>query len=353
MKLPTGLSRQIMLSMTAVVLGSVLLVILGSYAFYALFLAYWPSTISTVEDMSPSAPEWAWMILTTLSALTLAATVAVKLSQRILLPLTSVAESLRKIAKGELSARAISVDASLGEAALLVDDFNLMAERLQRLAQEQVFWNAAIAHELRTPVTILRGRLQGLAEGVFEPSQAQFWSLLGQIEGLARLIEDLRILSLADSQHLELQLSEVDLSADIAGVVHLLEAGLHAAGLQVHTEIKANVMRCDPVRIRQALLALLENARRYASPGTLRIQTRIEQECCVVSVEDEGPGISADMAERVFDAFQRGEHGHSRERGGSGLGLAVVRAIAHAHGGSASCRPGDKAGSLFELRWPV
>jgi two-component system sensor histidine kinase AdeS len=353
MKLPTGLSRQIVLSMTTVVLGAVLLVILGSYAFYALFLAYWPATISTVEDMSPSGPEWAWMILTTLVALALAATVAVKLSQRILLPLTSVAESLRKIAKGELSARAVSVDQSLGETALLVDDFNTMAERLQRLAQEQIFWNAAIAHELRTPVTILRGRLQGLAEGVFEPSPGQFSSLLVQIEGLARLIEDLRILSLADSDHLELRWSNAHLGPDILAVVHLLDTGLSAAGLTVETDIEASTMRCDPIRIRQALLALLENARRYASPGILRIQTRIQDAHCFLCVEDEGPGISAAMAESVFAAFQRGDHSRSRERGGSGLGLAVVRAIAQAHGGTATCRPGNNSGTLFELRWPA
>jgi two-component system, OmpR family, sensor histidine kinase AdeS len=352
-KLPTGLSRQIVQSMMGVVLGAVLLVIIGSYVFYTLFLEYWPTTISSVDDITPSAPECAWMVLTTLAALSLATSVAVKLSRRILMPLTSVAESLRKIASGELSARAVSADQSLGEAALLVDDFNMMAERLQRMAQEQVFWNAAIAHELRTPVTILRGRLQGLAEGVFEPSPTQFASLLTQVEGLTRLIEDLRILSLAESQHLRLQLVDTDLSADILAVLQLYDTNLTAAGLEVETEIETISIRCDPVRIRQALLALLENARRYATPGMLRIQARVVDEQYVLSVEDSGPGISTEMASRVFDPFQRGEHAHSRENGSSGLGLAVVRAIAQAHGGHACCSQGSQGGSVFSLSLPI
>ncbi len=106
-----------------------------------------------------------WLIATTLAGLAMAIVVAVNLARRILVPLNSVADSLRRVARGDLGVRAIAGDRSLGEAALLADDFNALADQLQRVTEEQVFWNAAIAHELRTPVTILRGRLQGLAEG--------------------------------------------------------------------------------------------------------------------------------------------------------------------------------------------
>jgi two-component system sensor histidine kinase AdeS len=106
---------------------------------------------------------------------------------------------------GNLAARATSDEHAMGETAQLVDDFNQMAARLQDMAQHRAFWNAAIAHELRTPVTILRGRLQGITEGVFAPEQSQFQSLLTQVEGLGRLIEDLRTVALAESGHLPLQ----------------------------------------------------------------------------------------------------------------------------------------------------
>ncbi len=118
------------------------------------------------------------------------------------MPLNSVAASLRRLADGDLDARTVAPDQSLGEAALLVDDFNSMANRLKRMAEEQAFWNAAIAHELRHAADHLARPPAGLAEGVFEPDTAQFYSLLTQVEGLTRLVEDLRVVGLGDSGYL-------------------------------------------------------------------------------------------------------------------------------------------------------
>ncbi|MXN80278.1 HAMP domain-containing protein, partial [Burkholderia sp. 4701] len=243
-----------------------------------------------------------WLSATTLAGLALAIVVAVNLSRRILAPLNSVADSIRRVAHGDLGARAVAGDRSLREAALLADDFNALADQLQRMTKEQAFWNAAIAHELRTPVTVLRGRLQGLAEGVFTPDETQFRSLLTQVEGLARLIEDLRVISLAESGHLDLEVQEADLAADVKAVVEVFGDALQAAGQHLVLDLDHRPMRCDPMRIRQALLALLENARRHAVPGAIRIQTRLEQGTCHLRVEDDGPGIPADLAPHVFEA---------------------------------------------------
>lgn len=351
MNLYRGLSRQIVLSMIVVVLAVVLLSLLGTYAFYALVMTFWPTSVS--NDWLPSSMEWAWIAATTLVALVLAVTVAAKLARRILVPLTSVAESLRAVAQGNLGIRAVADDRSLGEAAVLVDDFNIMAERLQKVEQEQAFWNAAIAHELRTPVTILRGRLQGLAEGVFTPDVALFQSLLTQVEGLGCLIEDLRVVGLSDSGHLQLHLQEVDVASEVAAVVSLMLPSLQAASLDVSLDLAPGRVWCDPMRIRQALLALLENTRRHAIPGRVRITWLVQQDQCYLRVEDDGPGIEENLADHLFEAFQRGEQSRSRENGGSGLGLAVVRAIAQAHAGRATCRPSAQGGSCFELTWPA
>lgn len=353
MRLPSGLSRQIVLSMSAVVFGAILLSVLGSYAFYAWLMTYSPQSVSGPDDWMPSGPEWIWMALTTFVALALAVWVAVKLARRILMPLTSVAESLRRLAGGDLDARAATEDRSLGEASVLVDDFNAMAERLQRMSQEQLFWNVAIAHELRTPVTILRGRLQGLAEGVFEPDARQFHSLLAQVESLARLIEDLRVVGLADGGHLQLQWQEVHIAEEIDAVVQLLTPALQLAGFTVQIDVASALVRCDPQRIRQALLVLLDNARYHADPGELKISCSVERGSWRLSVQDQGPGIDPAQAEHIFEAFQRGEQSRSQGSSGSGLGLAVVRAIAQAHGGKATWRPSAHKGSAFELAWPV
>jgi signal transduction histidine kinase len=345
-----GLSRQIALSMAAISVGVTLLIVLTATGFYYVAFQYWAAHYTEHGNwLIPNGPEWVWLGLTTLAGLALAVTVAVRLARRILVPLNSVAEGIRRVAQGDLDARAIAGDRSLHEVALLADDFNALAAQLQRVTREQAFWNAAIAHELRTPVTILRGRLQGLAEGVFAPEPVQFRSLQTQVEGLARLIEDLRAVSLAESGHLDLQLQRTDLAADIQSVVALFAEPLREAGQHAVLELDPHATRCDPVRIRQALLALLENVRRHADPGTIRIRTQVADGVCRLSVDDEGPGVPPALAPHVFEAFRRADNVRS---GGSGLGLAVVAAIAHAHGGQTRCMPLG-AGTRFELSWPV
>ncbi|GKS96713.1 ATP-binding protein [Acidovorax sp. SUPP2825] len=345
-----GLRRQLVVSLAVMAIGIALLFLLGSYALFALLMAFSPSSIS--DDLTPSPIEAMWMLCTVLVALVLAVVTAVKLSRRIVVPLNSVAESLRRIAEGDLSARATTDDHSLGETAQLVRDFNSMAERLQHMAQQRAFWNAAIAHELRTPVTILRGRLQGMTEGVFEPTPTQFQGLLKNVEGLGRLIEDLRLLGLKDSGHLELHLELADLAAEVGAVAQAFEPQLRAAGFALTLDLNPQEVLCDPVRIRQALLALLENALRHATPGAMRIRHWVEGEMCHLCVEDSGPGLNADDAARLFDAFQRGEASRGPSSG-SGLGLAVVQAIAQAHEGQASWAPSRLGGSAFALQWPV
>ncbi|WP_175690933.1 ATP-binding protein [Burkholderia anthina] len=343
-----GLSRQIALTMGAIAFGITVMIVVTAYAFYYLLYTYSPESFKP-ESWFPSGPEWIWIISTTLVGLLISSIVAINLSRRILVPLNSVTDSIRRVARGDLGARAVAGDRSLHEAARLADNFNALASELQRVTEEQTFWNAAIAHELRTPVTVLRGRLQGLAEGVFTPSEAQFRSLLTQVEGLTRLIEDLRVVSLADSGHLSIEIRATDLAADIRAVVDVFAHALQAAGQHPVLDLDARPMRCDPVRIRQALLALLENARRHAVPGAIRIETHIEGGKCRLRIEDDGPGMPADFAPHVFKAFRRVD---DTQPGGSGLGLAVVAAIAHAHRGEAVCTPAPGGGTRFDVVWP-
>lgn len=346
-----GLSRQIALSMVAMAVGVTLLFFLTSYIFYDVWTTYWPGQFSC-EEWLPTGPEWGWIAATTLIALASAVAGALSLSRRILSPLNSVASGLRRVAQGELDVRAEAGDRSLGEAALLADDFNALAGKLQRMTHEQTFWNAAIAHELRTPVTILRGRLQGLADGVFAPEPSQFRNLLAQVEGLSRLIEDLRVVSLVESGHLDLQWQETDLGAEIQSVVEFCSSELQAAGQRTSLSLVGGTVFCDPARIRQALLALLENARQHALPGTILIQTETDSMQYCLSVDDDGPGVPGAILPHLFQAFRRADSGRSKT-GNSGLGLAVVAAIAQAHGGRASCTPNARGGTRFTLSWPI
>lgn len=345
-----GLSRQIARSMMAMAFGVALLFLVTSYAFYFVWSIYWPEACSEATWV-PTAPEWIWMVGTTCVALVLAIFVAINLSRRILVPLNSLTDSIRRVAQGELEVRADASDKSLGEAALLAEDFNALAEKLQRMTEEQTFWNAAIAHELRTPVTILRGRLQGLADGVFTPDTSQFNGLLRQVEGLARLVEDLRVISLVESGHLDLQWQFTNLAVEVKAAVELYSEALRSAGQHLVLNLDDSSVHCDPGRIRQALFALLENARRHAIPGTIRIQLLLENGHCCLTVEDDGPGVPEDVAPYIFQAFRRGETTPFKVEG-SGLGLAVVSAIAQAHGGESRCNPTSKGGTQFIVTWP-
>jgi len=139
----------------------------------------------------------------------------------------------------------------------------------------------------------------------------------------------------------------------VAAVVEAMSEALTESSFSVTLEARPALADCDPARIRQAVLALLENARRHAIPCPLRVRVTLAEGHCTVAVEDSGPGVPDELRDSIFEAFQRTDVSRSRQSGGSGLGLAVVRAIAVAHHGTARCRATERGGSSFELRWPV
>lgn len=347
----TGLKRHLVALMVQVTCYSILI----SFAVYYIWtgVAAWLFGHNAADmQYQTSASDWLQLAIATLLSLLLAGALAVRFARKVVLPLDSLAESARKIAGGELSARAVAGNQRLTELTALVDDFNIMAGRLEAASGEIRTWHAAIAHELRTPVTILRGRLQGLADGIFPPEQALFQNLIAQTEGLARLIDDLRTLSLAESGYLSLRREEVELSQEIATVVELLRPAFVEKQLSLVTRLDEVTLRCDAARIRQALLALLDNTRRYAVPGVVLVSCARVGSAIEIVVEDEGPGIPAAFTETLFEAFSRGEHSRARDSGGSGLGLAVVKAITEAHNGKATCGASKLGGSLFRLLLP-
>jgi len=345
------LSRQIMLSMSVVATIAVLMVFVGTFLFYAIYLTLSPPPPGP-PPLLPEAPDFVLFAVFLLVGLAVAIHVALRLTRRILAPLNSLAESARKIATGDLTARAVPGDRTLGETARLADDFNAMAQRLQDMSAAMTSRNAAIAHELRTPLTILRGNLQGVADGVFAPDDRMLKTCLSQVEGLSRLVDDLRILTLSESRRLEMRFEATDVAAEVCRAVDAMRTTLIEAGFKVETATEPVVLRCDGLRLRQALVALLANARRYATPGLIKIVARREQASIVLAVEDEGPGLSSKFAPHAFETFSREEPSRSRCSGGSGLGLSVVRAIAEAHGGRAQYITSPAGGSIFEIVLP-
>lgn len=264
--------------------------------------------------------------------------------------LGSVAMAARRITDGDMTARATHVGFASREETQLIEDFNQMSSALQRAERELAEGTAAIAHELRTPLTILRGRLHGINDGVFalEPSEVE--GLLYQVEGLGRLVDDLQTLSLANSHRLVLNPEQTDLADEVRRVLSALGPDIKKAGLEPMLALTRTPLLADGARLRQVIMAVLANACRYApGSGTLRISTVPEDGEVRLEIVDHGPGFPEGGEELAFDRFWRGEASRSRNSGGSGLGLAVVRAIAEAHGGRAKLRNHDGGGAIFEM----
>ena len=338
MKPLKGLGRHVALSMGLGAFMGVLASYLGIYLLYLAAYNFYPNLIQKENEVPllPTTPEL--LVLAVVAALVLLVTItmALRLTARIVAPLASVAQAARRISGGDLGARAKADDDLPGEAALLVSDFNSMADRLEESARDIITWNAQIAHELRTPLTILRGRLLGMIDGVFVPDDVQLRRLLGQVEGLSRLVEDLRVVSLLDSGEMRLERIEVDLVREIADFAELVEPGLVEAGFSLTITSAPGKAVLDMTRIRQALLALVDNALRHANPCDLQIEVIIRPDEVSIRVVDQGPGLSSEFEKDAFKLFAQGKKSDSGNRAGSGLGLSVVQAIAKAHGGSVS-----------------
>lgn len=265
--------------------------------------------------------------------------------------LGNVADAARRIAGGDLTARASRAGFASREEAQLAEDFNTMSASLQRAERELAESTASIAHELRTPLTVLAGRLHGIADGVFALEPAEVSGLLYQVEGLGRLVNDLQTLSLANARRLILTPEHTDLAEEVRRVLAATGPDLDKAGLDVAPLLDDTPLLADGARLRQVIAAILSNAVRYAAhSGPLRITTQSDGEDVILEIVDHGPGLPPGSEDLAFDRFWRGEASRSRNTGGSGLGLAVVRAIVEAHGGTASLRNHEGGGTIFEMQ---
>lgn len=288
-----------------------------------------------------------------LLSILLSSLIAVFVASRIGKPLESVSIAASQVAQGNLTARADAGRGGSGEAYQMIENFNLMAASLERFERQSVESSAAIAHELRTPLAILRGRLQGMLDGIFNREGRDIELLIGQVDSLTQIVNDLSVVSLANAGRLGMKREPIDLATEIAALLALIEPDLIAAGISVSRELRACRVRADPNRIRQATLALVQNARVHASAGrSIHVETFTEKRTAIIRVSDRGPGLPPGDPALLFEPFWRSDTSRNRAAGGSGLGLSVVASIVEAHGGTVHALPRVDGGAVFELRLP-
>ncbi|WP_414502579.1 sensor histidine kinase [Zymobacter sp. IVIA_5232.4 C2] len=276
------------------------------------------------------------------------------MSLRLSRQLSAVAISADQIAQGDFTSRAALAQHSPEALRSLTDDFNRMAERLERRERELQASSAATAHELRTPLTAAKGRLQGMLDGVFEPTAQNFQLIMRQLDQLNHLINDLYLLSLISAEQLALSPSDFAVRSLLEERMAWAAPRLRELGMQAQVEANdALQLRADRDRLGQVVSILLDNAMRYAaSGGWVILQARLQEGGVLIAVDDGGPGFAPEHLARACDRFWRAESSRSRHAGGSGLGLAVAAAIVQAHGGHLTVHNRDGGGASLRIVLP-
>jgi two-component system OmpR family sensor kinase/two-component system sensor histidine kinase BaeS len=231
-----------------------------------------------------------------------------------------------------------------------------MAESLAHAEEARQNQTADVAHELRTPLTVLRGALEAMLDGIYPTDQDNLLAALTQVQTLTRLVEDLRLLALADAGQLRLQTASLDLSAFLREIVeaHRLQAQERRVSLTLEMPSALPIVQADRDRLAQVMGNLLGNALRYVSSGGhIRVRAVDRGREVIVAVADDGPGIPSQDLSHLFERFWRGDRARRRATGGSGLGLAIARSLVEAHGGRIWAESVKEQGSTFTFSLPI
>ena len=270
-------------------------------------------------------------------------------------PIRTLTAATGAVAAGNLSQRVpVNSTDELGE---LGQAFNTMAASLERAEQQRRDMTADIAHELRNPIAVLQANLEGVIDGVLPPTPENLTPLLDQTHMLARLVDDLRTVALADAGQLGLERENTNPVTLGRSAVAQFQSQANAQGVSLSLEAPDGLpaVMVDPQRITQVLGNLLSNALRHAPAGsTIALRLSVEPEPTSrvrFSVRDSGPGIPPEVLPHIFERFYRADEGRSRLDGGTGLGLTIAKQLVEAHGGSiwARSEPGQGAEVGFTL----
>ena len=294
------------------------------------------------------------LLLAVLVAASLALLLTLALSRRILGPVEALTAAARKMEAGDLNQR-VQVTSS-DEIGKLGHAFNAMAESLQRLERLRKDMVSDVAHELRTPLSNIRGYLEAMCDGVVQPTSSVIHSLYEEAMLLNRLVDDLQELSLADAGQLRLECQPIDLAEVSRKSVIALQPEATAKGLTLKTELPFGLplVSADPQRIGQVIRNLLINAIIYTpSGGEVTISARSQDAQVAVSVSDTGIGISPEDLPLIFERFYRTDRSRARATGGAGLGLAIVKQLVEAHGGQVTVESKPDIGTTFTFALPM
>jgi signal transduction histidine kinase len=265
--------------------------------------------------------------------------------RRAAVPVGDVMDAADRVAGGDYETRV--QERGPRETRRLARSFNAMTSRLQSNEEQRRNLLADVAHELRTPLSVIQGNAEGMLDGLYPMDRAHLGSLLDEVKVMSRLLDDLQTLSTAEAGELRLHREQVEPSSLVEDAVAAFRPAADAAGVLLSAKVASglNAIDVDPVRIGEVLANLLSNAVRHTpSGGSVVVSAEPVGDKVAFEVSDSGPGIPPEVLPHVFDRFVR-----AADSGGAGLGLAIARSLVVAHGGEISA--GSELGHGTTMRF--
>ncbi len=307
-----------------------------------------PPVLNKALGVSSSTPS-----TIAIGALLLALLMGIPMGRHLLRPVKEVAKGAHALTQGRFATR-LELH-SRDELGRLADDFNILAEVLERNEQLRRQGMADVSHELRTPLALLRGEIEAMQDGIRPLDSGQLERLHSSVMQLSSLVDDLYDLALADAGALSYRKERLDLADILTQAALSAEQAMTGKNLSMRVEIPDHLpLFADAQRIRQVIDNLLKNSHRYTdSGGSIVLSAWREEGYVSFKVEDSAPGVSSEILPRLFDRFYRGEISRNRASGGAGLGLSICRNIIEAHRGRIIAGTSPLGGLQIQVTLPT
>jgi two-component system sensor histidine kinase BaeS len=321
-----------------------------------------PATLTTTEASQRLLGDFLGTLLSALGVAAIAATLtslatSLFVSRRVTVPLQQMTQVSERISAGHYAERIeIAPVHTTDELGQLASSINALAVALEQTERRRLEVIGNVAHELRTPIATLEGYLEGLLDGVIEPTP-QTWAMLHTEAGrLRNLVDDLQELSRAEARQIALSPQSVAPQRLVQGALNPLEGQFAEKGLELQIHVPENLppVKADPTRAVQILTNVLVNALRYTpAPGRVEVSVSREGAAVAFRITDSGVGLTSDQLAHIFERFYRVDKSRSRAFGGSGIGLTIAQSLAQAMGGEIRAESvGLGRGSSFTLTLP-
>ena len=274
------------------------------------------------------------------------------ISRSITRPINKLMTKAKYISKGEYDKK-IEINTDILEINDLTNSINNLSQSIKEQENIRKRLTGDISHELKTPLTNIQSHLEAMIDGIWEPTEERLLSVKEEAERLSSLVSDMQKLNKYDESSIKLKKDNVNISDIICFVIFQFSNLAKSKNIKIEYEKKNINLYCDKDKITQALVNILSNAIRYSNEGsTIFIEEKLKDNKVIISIEDQGIGISEEDLKYVFERFYRADKSRTRATGGTGIGLTIVKSIVSSHGGEVKLESKLGEGSKFTIILP-